>query len=94
MKVEDAAKWLGFSLPNECNQILLLVTLLHLHMVIELPECAFKLLPILCHILVEAFYDFFDQLGYISENSFEAVIIGQAICVGHEDKFFEEGVNF
>src|SRR5882672_1508598 len=94
MKVEDIVKWLGFMLPNECYQVLLLVTLLHLHVVIELPECAFKLLPILRRIFIEAFYDFFDRSGYISEDSFKAVIIGEAICIGHEDKFFEKGVDF
>src|SRR5882672_4916551 len=94
MKVKDIAKWLGFTLPNECNQVLLLVMLLHLHVVIELPECAFELLPILRHIFIETFYDFFDRSGYISEDSFKVVIVGEAICVGHEDKFFEEGVDF
>src|SRR5882672_1808584 len=94
MKVEDIVKWLGFMLPNECNQVLLLIMLLQLHVVIELPECAFELLPILRCIFIEAFYDFFGWMGYISEDSFKAVIIGEAICIGHEDKFFEEGVDF
>ena len=47
MVVKDSSDGFGFSFPDESDQILLLILLLHLDMIVKLLEGSFESLPVL-----------------------------------------------